>query len=212
MTGIAETKVRTRVRARRASRYRESITNDDHSIATDFESTSSPDLSLTPETVESLGRHSSACLLVRRPTTTVELKEKVPRPMTTDWKGIAIPLFFRDYVFHSSLMKGNFNFLATSFNRPNASPALKSALNAVAWMSLANKRKIIWLSTEAKGCYLESVGNVAKLLGDPATAREDDVMICNCLFGLFEVRTTVQSCFNKVVLAIDFHRQFRGVY
>jgi hypothetical protein len=108
--------------------------------------------------------------------------------MSTNWKDLAIPRFFTDYVFKSHVVcRGDLSFLPELCSRSNFHAPLKAALDAVAWLSLSNQFGIEWLKVEASKSYFHAVTLMAKLLQDPDAAREDAILATNYLFGLFEV-------------------------
>jgi hypothetical protein len=109
--------------------------------------------------------------------------------MSTNWKEIALPRFFADYIFESPIFTGSsLSFLRELCGRTNLRAPLKEALNAVAWLSLSNQLGIEWLKVEACGSYFHAVKGMAKLLKDPDEARQDATLATNYLFGLFEVK------------------------
>ena len=108
--------------------------------------------------------------------------------MSTNWKDIAVPRFFADYVFKSRVMfQGDLSFLPDLCARYDWHAPLREALDAVAWLSLSNQLGIEWLTFEACRSSFHAVEMIAKLLEDPHRAREDATLATNYLFGLFEV-------------------------
>jgi hypothetical protein len=109
--------------------------------------------------------------------------------MSTNWKEIALPRFFADYIFESPIFTGSgLSFLRELYGRTNLRAPLREALNAVAWLSLSNQLGIVWLKVEACGSYFHAVKAMAKLLKGPDEARQDATLATNYLFGLFEVK------------------------
>ena len=110
--------------------------------------------------------------------------------MSTNWKDIAVPRFFADYVIKSRVMfRGDLSFLPGLCASSELHAPLREALDAVAWLSLSNQLGIEWLTFEACRSYFHAVEMMAKLLEDPDRARDDTTLAANYLFGLFEVRT-----------------------
>ena len=79
------------------------------------------------------------------------------------------------------------SFLPDLCARSDLHAPLGDALDAVAWLSLSNQLGIEWLTFEACRSYFHGVELMAKLLDDLDRAREDDTLVTNYLFGLFEV-------------------------
>ena len=167
MNSLAEKKVRTRIKARMAL--------ESPSVCLDsYDSSSSVN--------GSQHRNQDGVICPG------ELEAKISPPVSTNWKDIAIPRFFADYVFKSHVMfQGDLSFLPDLCVRPDGYAPLGEALEAVAWLSLSNQLRIEWLKIEACRSYFYAVEQMAKLLGDPDQAREDKTLATNYLFGLFEV-------------------------
>jgi hypothetical protein len=109
-------------------------------------------------------------------------------PVSTDWKSIAIPRFFANYVYSSKIIvEGDMSFLPELSGSPNSSEALKEALDAVSWLNLSNQVGVEWLELEAQKAYVKVIGLAAGLLQDEQEARKDTTLAANYLFGLFEV-------------------------
>lgn len=108
--------------------------------------------------------------------------------MSTNWREIALPRFFADYVFESPLFsESGLSFLPELCGRPNLRAPLREALNAVSWLSLSNQLGLQWLKLEACGTYFHAVQLMSKLLQDPDEAPQDATLATNYVFGLFEV-------------------------
>ena len=88
------------------------------------------------------------------------------------------------------MAEGSFSFLPELCKGPDVSEPLRAALNAVAWLNLANqtgREVMVWLVVEAQRAYAEAVGLLAGLLRDEEAARRDSTLATNFLFCLFEV-------------------------
>lgn len=108
--------------------------------------------------------------------------------MSTNWREIAVPRFFADYVFESAFcLQSGLSFLPELCGRTDLRAPLREALNAVACLSLSNQLGINWLKTEACRYYFHAVEVMAKLCRDPDEVRQDDALATNYLFGMFEV-------------------------
>jgi Fungal Zn(2)-Cys(6) binuclear cluster domain len=115
-------------------------------------------------------------------------------PMSTVWREVALPQFFADFVFESTVFTGSgLSFLRELYGRADQHAPLKEALNAVASLSMANQHRIEPLKLEALQSYFHAIQLMAKLLQHPDEAQQDATLATNYLFGLFEVM--LPSCF-----------------
>jgi hypothetical protein len=184
MTGISETKVCRRVKARIAGRE-----------GSPGPSTSSSPVGSIISTTQRTSRHAGDC------------QPRICPPMSTIWREIALPRFFADFVFESTLFTGSgLSFLPELYRRTNLHAPLKEALNAVAWLSLSNQLGIESLKFEACRSYFHAIELMVKLLQGPDEARQDATLATNYLFGLFEVGLsssfTVESSLTVVPLIV----------
>jgi len=166
MTIISERKVRKRVKARVAERE-----------GSPGPSTSSPVKTVTSTTQRTLPR-------------TGDCQPRICPPMSTIWREVALPRFFADFVFESTVFTGSsLAFLPELYGRADQHAPLKEALNAVAWLSMANQLRIKSLKLEALQSYFHAIELMAKLLQHSDEAQHDATLATNYLFGLFEVKS-----------------------
>ena len=128
-------------------------------------------------------------------------------PLSTNWREVAVPRFFSDYIFESPLFSNcGMTFLPQLCGRMDLHAPLKEALNAVAWLSLSNQLGIEWLKAEAYASYFQAVELMAKLLHDPDEAHDDATLATNYLFGIFEV--TVLCPFPQTFTDIRYQTEY----
>jgi hypothetical protein len=117
--------------------------------------------------------------------------DKISPSMSTKWEKVAISRFFADYVSSSHIVKRvDLQFLLKLCSSPNLNAPLKEALEAVAFLSLANQLRLDWLAIEANKSYCRSLPLVAKLLQNVEEARDDTTLATIFLFTCYEVRLT----------------------
>jgi hypothetical protein len=184
MTSISETKVRRRVKARIAEREVSPGT-----------SASSSSMGSVISTTQRTTRHAG------------DRQSRICSPMSTVWREVALPRFFADFIFESTLFTGSgLSFLPELYGRTNLHAPLKEALNAVAWLSMSNQLGIESLKFEACRSYFHAMELMAKLLQSSNEARQDATLATNYLFGLFEVELsssfTVESLLILVPLIV----------
>jgi hypothetical protein len=184
MTGISEIKVRRRVKAVIAERE-----------ASPRTSTSNSPMESVISTTQRTTRHDGDC------------QPRICPPLSTIWREVALPRFFADFVFESTLFPGSsLSFLPELYGRTNLHAPLKEALNAVAWLSMSNQLGIESLKFEACRSYFHAIELMAKLLQSPNEARRDETLATNYLFGLFEVKLSssfiVESSLILVLLIV----------
>jgi hypothetical protein len=183
MTGISEIKVRRRVKAVIAEREVSPRT-----------STSSSPMGSVISTTQRTIRHG-------------DYQPRICPPMSTIWREVALPRFFADFVFESTLFPGSsLSFLPELYGRTILHAPLKEALNAVAWLSMLNQLGIESLKFEACRSHFHAIELMAKLLQSPYEARRDETLATNYLFGLFEVNLSssfvVESSLILVLLIV----------
>ncbi|RFU24971.1 hypothetical protein B7463_g11367, partial [Scytalidium lignicola] len=167
MTIIAETKVCKRVKARIAERG--------GSPQSPGPSTSSHPVKTVTSTTQRTLPQTVAC------------QPRICPPMSTIWREVALPRFFADFVFESTVFTGSgLSFLPELYGRPDQHAPLIEALSAVASLSMANQLRIESLKLEALQSYFHAIQLMAKLLQHPDEAQQDATLATNYLFGLFE--------------------------
>jgi hypothetical protein len=123
------------------------------------------------------------------PTKLVQIAPSAIKPhMKTNWYDVAIPRFFSDYIWPSHKVPGgSLNFLPDVLKRSPECRFLKSALQAVGLISLANQQKQPHLLRDAEYCFLHAIAGVAKALEDTNQAKSDAVIATTFLFTIYAV-------------------------
>ena len=124
-------------------------------------------------------------------------------PMSTIWREVALPRFFADFVFESTLFPGSsLSFSPVLYGYTNLHAPLKEALNAVAWLSMSNQLGIESLKFEACQSYFHAIELMEKLLQSPNEARRDETLATNYLVGLFEVKLSSFSIVESSLILV----------
>jgi len=114
---------------------------------------------------------------------------KIQPPMVTNWHDVAVPRFFDDYIWPSHLVPGgSLNFVPEILDKYPQAVFVKSAMQAVALISLANQTHQPYLARDAEYFFLNAIAGVAKALEDVETAKSDAVMASTFLFSVYGVR------------------------
>jgi hypothetical protein len=116
-----------------------------------------------------------------------QFSRNIPKQIGIDWKGVAVPRFFNDYVFHFDSGCTSFYFFRTLWESERSCVHFRQALEAVAFLNFASQENVLWMRDEATKLYCRSLSRVSGLLQNDEDAYKDTTLATIHTFGIYEV-------------------------
>lgn len=113
---------------------------------------------------------------------------RISPPMTTNWKDVAVPRYFADYIVRCSVDDiTDLSFIPQLCHNLDSRHSFREALDAVALRSLANQVGSSWLSIEATKSYGRALRSFTSVLQNIEEAQRDTTLATIYLFTFYEV-------------------------